>query len=97
MLKSLLVPLLAGALMAAGEPALAADTERGQLLYENHCTGCHTSRAHIREARKAKDEATLRQQIVRWQTNQKLKWSAIDVDDVYAFLDARYYKLGQAR
>ena len=78
--------------LLAGASAGAADAERGGAMYDNHCTGCHTSKAHIRERRKAEDMATLRKWVQRWQEYQSLHWSASDVADVAAFLDERYYK-----
>ena len=70
----------------------AADADRGGALYENHCTGCHTSQAHIREARKADSPEALREWVQRWQRAQSLGWSAVDVEDVAAYLNARFYK-----
>ncbi|MCK7583313.1 MAG: hypothetical protein MZV65_52385 [Chromatiales bacterium] len=56
-------PLLGGLWCSA--PGMA-DTERGRLLYENHCMSCHESVLHIREKRKAANPAELRAAIERW-------------------------------
>ena len=70
-----------------------ADAERGRLLYENHCQGCHTSVVHVRDQRKAKTPAELRGWIGRWSTELKLTWTADDAKDVYQYLNNRYYRL----
>ena len=71
--------------------ALAADLERGQQLYENHCTGCHESQIHIRTQRKAQNPTELRWQIARWQEVLELPWTSVEVDDVQVYLNAKYY------
>lgn len=69
-----------------------AQEERGQLLYENHCQACHTSIAHVRSHRLATTPEAMRQQIVRWQKHLDLSWGADEVDAVYDYLNALYYK-----
>jgi len=81
-----------GGLVLAGAPALA-DSERGRLLYENHCTGCHESTLHVREDREAESLAQVRSQIRRWHQYLGLPWSAQDVEDVLVYLNGRYYRL----
>jgi len=71
----------------------AADAERGHLLYENHCTVCHTSVVHIRENRKSNSREEIRNWVQRWQKELGLQWSSGEVDDVVEYLDERYYKL----
>jgi mono/diheme cytochrome c family protein len=70
----------------------SANTERGQLLYENHCTSCHTSTLHVREQRKTKTPAELRAWILRWSGELKLNWSEDELADVYQYLNNQYYK-----
>ena len=82
----------AGLLVALPAP-VSAGPERGQLLYENHCTSCHTSTAHIREQRKVKSSVELRAFIQRWSGELKLTLSAEELGDVYQYLNNRYYKL----
>jgi mono/diheme cytochrome c family protein len=79
-------------LALGGTRALAADPERGAELYANHCTGCHTSQAHIREHHKVDGPQALRAWVDRWQRNQTLRWSAADIEDVAAYLDSAFYK-----
>ena len=79
------------ALFTMGSVVTAADLERGQQLYENHCTECHASQVHIREQRKAETLTDIRWQIARWQEVLQLPWTAAEVDDVQAYLNAEYY------
>jgi hypothetical protein len=66
--------------------------DRGKLLYENHCIGCHASTVHIRDQRKSKNPAELRSWILRWSGELKLNWSEDELTDVYQHLNNRYYK-----
>jgi hypothetical protein len=70
----------------------SAGAERGQLLYENHCTSCHVSTVHIRDQRKAKTPAEVRAWILRWSEELKLNWSNDDLTDVYQHLNNHFYK-----
>ena len=82
-----------------GQPATEAPSPtmgRGQLLYENHCTGCHESRLHLREHRNARNMGELKQWVARWAVHQKLTWDANDVDDVARYLNLRYYNFRPA-
>jgi len=74
-------------------PALATEPDRGRMLYENHCLGCHESRLHIREDRQMDSIAGLRAEIRRWGTVQELKWRQQDVEDVLDYLNEHYYRL----
>lgn len=82
--------LLLGGLL--GSAPGVADTARGRLLYENHCGCCHESVLHVREHRKAVSSEELRQFIRRWAAEQELPWRDADVEDVYRYLNNRYYK-----
>jgi len=84
--------VLASALLTGWGMPAAADTQRGRLLYENHCQACHTSTVHVREQRKAKTPAELRAFILRWSGELKLKWSGDELADVYRHLNNLYYK-----
>lgn len=87
----LLSIVLLVSLLALPQSSRSADAERGQLLYENHCVGCHDSRAHIREDRRAKTLTDVRQWVTRWSTTLKLDWGDGERDDVAGFLFGRYY------
>ena len=71
--------------------ALGADSERGRALYENHCQVCHTSKVHNRKQRGPEDPEQLRSIVDRWQTEQKLRWSREDIDDVVYYLNVTQY------
>jgi mono/diheme cytochrome c family protein len=79
-------------LALAASTAAAEDPDRGRLLYENHCTVCHTSVAHVREDRKAATPAELLHQITRWSTHLELSWHGSEREDVAAYLNQRYYR-----
>jgi mono/diheme cytochrome c family protein len=84
---------IALALWQAAAPAHAVDLARGRLLYENHCTGCHESRVHIRERHKARSADDVLGWVERWRTDLKLGWGAAEVADVAAYLDTKFYKV----
>jgi hypothetical protein len=90
--KRSFVSLAVTGLLLALPLSVSAGPERGQLLYENHCTSCHASTVHIREQRKVKSPAELRAFIQRWSGELKLTWSAEELNDVYLHLNNRYYK-----
>ena len=74
-----------------GKPRIEPHASRGQLLYENHCTVCHTSVAHIRSDRRAKSVKDIETWVMRWAGVRRLDWSADDVSDVVQYLDETYY------
>lgn len=69
---------------------------RGQLLYENHCTVCHDSSAHIRERSKARSLADIRQWVYRWSQQLNLEWTWAEINDVADFLNQRFYQYPSA-
>lgn len=72
-------------------PAQAGERERGRLLYENHCTSCHTSTAHVRASHKARTLEEIDTQIRRWSGELGLTWSDAEVAAVRRYLSVRYY------
>jgi mono/diheme cytochrome c family protein len=75
--------------------AAPANTDRGRLLYENHCRACHESSVHIREVQAASSLPAVRAQVARWQEVLKLQWSAEDLGDVAEYLNATWYHYAQ--
>ena len=71
--------------------AYAQDIERGRALYENHCQVCHKVDIHGRKGRTAIGVSELREIVERWQANQKLRWTAQEIDDVVHFLSTTRY------
>ncbi|MCB1738867.1 MAG: hypothetical protein KDK91_00735 [Gammaproteobacteria bacterium] len=73
------------------------DASRGRMLYENHCTACHTSLAHVRENHKADSLDDLRGWVARWQTQLDLPWTVEEQTDVVNYLNRRFYHFEQPR
>jgi cytochrome c5 len=87
-------PIPDAALEEDGTPKstpIKESTSRGQLLYENHCMGCHESVAQIRTRPQVKSQAALREAVARWAANTKLAWSREEIEEVTRYLGARYY------
>ena len=82
----------AGAALALTGAAEAADPARGELLYENHCSECHTTGVHFREKRKAESMEDLRGWVVRWENELELGWTGAEIDDVSEHLNRRFYQ-----
>jgi hypothetical protein len=68
----------------------------GELLYENHCTGCHTSRAHLRDRRRATSVPAVKAWVRRWSSELKLGWTDGEIAEVTRHLVRRYYKFDSA-
>ena len=90
---------MAGALAAlalyGAAPALSQelrDARHGNLLYDTHCTACHTGQVHWRDHKLATNWDTLVEQVNRWQGNTGLRWNSQDIADVAQYLNDRYYK-----
>jgi cytochrome c5 len=69
------------------DPPMARD----QMLYENHCTTCHSSQAYIRQQRKARSLVDIRHWVQRWATQLELNWSATEVELVSQYLNRNFY------
>jgi len=72
-------------------PALA-EFDRGEALYENHCTSCHETLVHTREGGRVTTRSELRKRVAAWSIHSGLGWSAEEVDDVTGFLTRRFYR-----
>ena len=81
------------AVAAQAQPA--APPSRGQLLYSTHCIECHNTQMHWRANKQARDWATLRLQVVRWQATAGLSWSDADIDEVVRHLNDTIYHYPQ--
>lgn len=75
------------------DPPHPVTASRGELLYENHCQGCHASQLHIREDRRARSIDELRGWVTRWAEVQKLNWGDEEIGAVTDYLNRRYYRL----
>ncbi len=70
---------------------------RGQLLYETHCTACHNAQIHWRDKKLATNWPSLQAQVRRWQGNTGLYWEDADIGAVAEYLNDRYYGYPVAR
>lgn len=66
---------------------------RGQMLYENHCLGCHESVLFIRERRDVKTLPDLRKEVARWAAEAKAPWRETEIEEVVRYLNRAYYRL----
>ena len=81
-----------GTAISESETKVLPEVTRGYMLYENHCTSCHESTAHIRTKRKARNY----KEVGNW-VNQRadwlnLGWSDVEKQEVLQYLNERYYK-----
>ncbi len=70
----------------------AGDYDRGQLLYQARCVGCHDKSVHNRAARKAVTVEAIRAQVRRWDGAMGGAWKDSEVDDVTTYLNELYYR-----
>ena len=87
LLVGMLLPLLAAA--QAAEPA-----ERGRLLYQTYCGGCHYERVHDRLRTEVKDLSDLRDMVARWAPQTKRTFSLDEREDVVQYLNESHYRIG---
>jgi mono/diheme cytochrome c family protein len=89
-LRNVWVAIWVNALSAvcAAEPL---DSVAGQLLYDTHCTSCHTTQIHWRDRHLATDWASLQAQVKRWQSNSALGWKQTEVMEVTRYLNDSIY------
>jgi mono/diheme cytochrome c family protein len=78
----------------AGVAALrAVEFDRGQALYENHCSSCHDTQVHAPgETRHVTTMAELRARVAAWSVHSGLEWSDEEVNDVTGYLNRRFYR-----
>src|SRR4030095_1045171 len=74
-------------LMAAN----GADIDRGKLLYNARCVGCHDQSVHNRTARKALTIEGIRAQVRRWDAFLGGAWREEEVNDVASYLNELFY------
>jgi len=82
------------ALALAAAPAMAQDAERGRLLYETHCVGCHYVRVHQRprERLSVQNLAGLRDEVYRRAGQSGRPFTLQDLSDLVAYLNRDFYK-----
>lgn len=73
-------------------PSIAADSARGQQLFETHCIKCHDTGIYKRAQPKVRSWPALLNEVRQWQTEGGQRWSVEEIDDVAAYLNKRFYK-----
>lgn len=96
-LRAALLFLLMAPAAALAAPAKMPEPGRGELLYENHCQGCHVSALHVRADHKARTAGDVEDYVRHWADASHLGWSGEDVLDVTTFLVERYYTFPRTR
>ena len=79
----------------AKTPGQEIDKPRGQLLYENHCGGCHQTSVHGRDPRKADSISKIKYWINVWQKELELNWSEAEIKDVTSYINDKYYQFSK--
>jgi len=88
--KALLLTLLAP-LLAWGQ-----DVERGRILYQTQCGGCHNERTHDERLRPAvRDLSQLRDMVAQWAPHTKQRTYTLDeLEDIVQYLNEAHYRFG---
>ncbi len=73
-------------------PAAAADLAKGKALHDQVCKACHQSDYYTRKNRIIHSDAALKKQVANCQHGAGQHWSAAQIEDVAAYLNATYYK-----
>ncbi|MFY9316929.1 MAG: cytochrome c [Burkholderiales bacterium] len=76
-------------------PARAQDAERGRLLYQTHCLGCHYERIHKRDASRSRivTLAGLQVEVAERGVLTGRPFAREDLDDITEYLNRSYYRL----
>jgi mono/diheme cytochrome c family protein len=74
--------------------AEAQDAERGRLLYQTHCDGCHYERVHDRLRTEVKDLADLRDMVARWAPQTKRSFTLDEREEIVQYLNESHYRFG---
>jgi mono/diheme cytochrome c family protein len=75
-------------------PVAAQDPNRGKLVYETQCGGCHYERVHERPRSRSevKSLADLRDEVVRRAGQTGRPFTLEDLEDVAEYLNRSYYR-----
>ena len=75
--------------------AAAQDAERGRVLYQTHCGGCHYERIHDERLRPAvRDIADLRDMVAQWVPHTKRSYTLEEREDLVEYLNQAHYRFG---
>ena len=86
------IAAVAALVLVIPREAPGADTERGRVLYESRCGGCHSASVHGRGKRVASDFDDVRRWVGRWNASLGLRWGDEELDDVAVYLNNTYYR-----
>jgi cytochrome c5 len=86
--------VVAALALAAAPLVNAADAGHGKTLHDRHCTRCHDTAIYARPESTIQDFAALRERVQQCELAAELLWFEEDVDDVAAYLNREYYRLG---
>jgi mono/diheme cytochrome c family protein len=78
-------------------PSVAQDAERGRMLYETHCGGCHYERVHDRRSSDIKDMEGLRAAVAKWAPQTKRSFASDELRDIVEYLNVSHYRFGIPR
>lgn len=91
----LLTILVTGFLALAGMSTNAVASDRGELLYENHCQDCHDKSVHTRDELRATSPELLRAWVMSWSIHNGLFWGEDEIADISAYLDQTFYHFNE--
>lgn len=74
--------------------AAAQDAERGRLLYQTYCGGCHYERVHDRLRSEVKDLSDLRDMVARWAPQTKRSFTLDEREEMVQYLNESHYRFG---
>jgi cytochrome c2 len=78
--------LIAAAAWASG------DIKRGEKLLNDNCFGCHDTSVYTRPHRIVNSLPELQDRVRFCETQNGLSWKDQDIEDVTAYLNAKFYK-----
>lgn len=82
-------------LVLGGGPALAADPQRGKLVYETYCGTCHYERLHERKTTDIKTMAALEVAVAKWARQVNRSFTPAELDDVAEYLNQSHYHVAR--
>jgi len=76
--------------------AFAQDAERGRVLYQTYCGGCHYERIHDERLRPAvRDLGDLRDMVAQWAPHTKQRvYTLEELEDMVQYLNESHYRFG---
>ena len=69
------------------------ETDRGKLLYENHCSFCHSQSVHDKNSSKVHTYQDIQHWVMHWSNHLDLQWNNDDINTVTDYLNREFYHL----